>query len=234
MGGTSGTPVSPLGSTTPTLVGELLNSIEWHCQMRHVRPPDRVRLRVLMADQFREITGKGDFSWAKMKFSTSITTTEGTRYYLLPHNFSHNFEVDPSTGVPCCKLHDGVGEKEIKYISPEEYWGKNLDGQANGIPTEYTVMHQADGTKLLYLSPPPDDNGGSDYTIDGIYIPSYLDFDDDGDYVPLPGDVNVLVYAVVRFLIPDYEPQYQTALANTMLREARLRKAQIRPKREVS
>jgi hypothetical protein len=209
-------------------VKNLLDSIEWICNLQGVKSPDRMQLRAMLRDELREIAAKEDWDWAKSRLDPAIQTAAGVRNYTLPASFGDNFaRASDSEDKPCCKLNDGTTETALNYLGPAQFFGQNLQAQQNSKPVDYTVITvPTTGRRELWLSPPPDD----EYTIGGVFTPNDWDVGDESAIPPIPADANVLKYAVLRRLSPQFAGDYVAAFADLARRSVETRKTMMAPR----
>lgn len=214
------------------LVDELADEIQQVLELRKLaHPPNRFLLIRWMSNELTEITGKGDWNWAKQHINPTVATQTGIRSYPLPDNFPDNFcrsAGELGDGF-ACMLDDLTNESQLTYIAPELYVTRNLRGTANGRPGEYTVMGSSRGGREIFLYPPPDSNSSTYYTVDGVYIPTDWKLKDKDQLPVVPGNSTILKFGVLRRLFPEYEAQYQEALGFLRYQAAKDSKAQLRP-----
>ena len=170
----------------------LLDEIEQSIQNRTTRSVaiDRDDLLQMVERSLSDLAVEGEWDWDKIWLAPMIQTATGNRHYPLPEHFPENFtRGGQDTGQEfMCKLSDGTNESFLIHKSPEQYFTQNITGGNNGTPAFYTVRRDA-GTPLLSIFPPPDNNGGSHYTILGLYTPSYWKLESQDD--PLPGGASL-------------------------------------------
>lgn len=157
-----------------------------------------------------------------------VNMVVGTRYYDLPRDFGSNFAPGAGDGDKfCCKLDDGTNESLIDYISPAQFYSKNLRAEANGKPTKYTIVSSVNGVRQVGLSPPPDDT----YTLDGLYKPTNWKLETMDALPPIPGNSAILKYAVLRRISPErWNEDYILAKQNLALEFAQSKIVRMVPR----
>ena len=134
-----------------------------------------------------------------------------------------------------CKLDDGQTESYLLYKSPARFWGRNLRGEQNSRPTNYTIQVQRGGTSEMVLGPPPDDNNGDNYLIRGVYTPTDWTITEKDSTPPLPGNSMYLVDRLLAVIFHGTEQQIffeQKAaqdLQSLYINYARNRRTRMRP-----
>ena len=218
-----------------TRAADILRDIEFELrdpatgQVRATRP----LLLALMSEELRELTGMEAWDWAMVHLDPVVQTVTGTHTYDLPDNFPENFvRYGGDSGESwVCKLDDASNESLLTYKPPTEFYSQNLRALSNGRPESYTIVTSAAGRRQIRLAPPPDANGTSNYTIDGLYIPTDWTLDEESQIPPIPGNSAILKHAVLRRLDTKFETSYQTSYSILMMRAAQQRRAQFTPMR---
>lgn len=233
----------PNTSSSPrtNVVREWLNDIEEVCTDAGRPVPDRLKLLNWLSAELNELSQSGklpaDWFYAKMD---SIPTVSGTREYDLPDNFGTNFVrhagqrfyqiLNFGGDKWACFLNDGTKDSPLSYESPAQFYSKNLYAESTGRPSVYTVMTASDGQRQIMLSTLPDNNGGSNYTIWGIYQPTDWRITSETQVPVLPNHSPILKYGVLRRLMPDrYQPLYREAFDALIMAAAQERVAQFVP-----
>jgi hypothetical protein len=189
---------------------------------------DRAKLLKFLSAELNYLTGKAEWDWAMVRLDPIISAIVGQREYNLPNNFGLNFvRYGGAAGQEwCCLLDDGTNESILHYISPAQFFSKDLRGEANGRPQRFTILSTPNGQRQLHLSPAPD---SATFTIDGLYIPTDWKIEERSQLPPIPGNSEVLKLGVMRRLDPNREPAYSFAVNLLMLREAQGRRSQLVP-----
>lgn len=191
--------------------------------------PDRRKLLAWMSSELNELAGQlPDADWFQVWLEPAISTSEGEREYDLPEDFPANF-VRLDNDRWACNLDTGTCESNLRYRSLREYYDQNLRAQSNGKPESYTIKTRSDGRRQLVLSPPPDGNSGSGYTIDGLYCPTDWTLSDEDEIPPIPNSLSILKWGVLRRINPELEPKYREAYSSLLLEVARNRKIRLSP-----
>lgn len=193
-------------------VKEWIDEIEWEGAQMSLEVPDRRVLLRWVSTELAVLSGKLDSDIFTMHLDPAIITRTGTRYYDLPDNFGLNFCRNGDNWV--CRLNNGSNELQLDYVSNTEFFNSDLEGESNGTPSKYTVLSKPNGRKQIALSPPPDSNSDSHYTIDGLYIPTDWKLRDEDTVPPLPANSPILKYAVLRRLNRNYDADYREALVD--------------------
>lgn len=209
-------------------VKKLLDDIEqspaYRSMPRELRP-DRQMLLSWMSVELGELTSKiPDSDIFAIRLEPAIVTVDGLREYSLPKDFGTNF-MRKDADTWSVMIDDGTTESQLAYKIPTEFYAQNLRGESDGVPSCYTIVTTQRARRELVLSPPPD----GEYTIDGLYIPTDWDFQDEDDLPPLPANNPILKYAVMRRMSADFEPKYAESWAQLMMELAKSRKTQIKP-----
>ncbi len=119
---------------------------------------------------------KDEWSFLTARLDPGVKTSTGLRFYPLPDNFGANFVRGADDGTQyVCKLSDGTGEQHLNYLSPAQFFDGDFTAATNGTPTDYTIQTDPAFFKQIWLDPPPDSNNSSDYTIRGLYKPTFID-----------------------------------------------------------
>lgn len=100
------------------------------------------------------------------------TTVAGVTHYALPSDFGRLRipRDEDESGIYLRNPHS-TQPVPLRYRDHEDWFRKQTTTQSQ--PSYFTISHNA----VLLLDPPPDSNGGVDYTIQGVYIRSIESLD---------------------------------------------------------
>lgn len=226
------------------IIRNYLDSIE--DQIRHPitrqTPVDRWELLDILADEVRKLTVDFQWDWAATYLNPAIQTQESKRSYLLPKSFGLNFArgAEEKGGETfTVMLNDGSNEVSLTYEEPGRFYARNLEAEADATPSVYTVTTLPSGRRQLILSPPPDSNSSSQYTINGLFVPEDWYFENHDFLFPVPSNSDVLDHRIIarvfierdgnRFLVHSREAS--RAEAKLKLAQARSHRTRIAPRK---
>ena len=161
---------------------------------------DRWNLLSILSQEVRLLSGKYQWDWALSALRPIIKTSTGNRDYTLPENFGFNFArgVEDTDGHQfTVTISDGNSETPLEYVDPGAFYGMNLTAESNATPTKYTLRNSTSGRRILALSPPPDSNSDSHYTINGLYSPTDWVFENHDILMPIPGGTDLLEHRIL-------------------------------------
>lgn len=208
---------------------EIITEVEMECEFKGLRTPDRRVMLAFLSTELRELTGRGSFDWAMRALRPAISLQDGKADYLLPEDFGDNFVRGAGDDGDkwCCMLDDGSSEAPLDYVSPPQFFSMNLTASEEADPSKYTIIGSNDGRRYLWVNPTPDD---STHTINGLYIPTNWKLTEADELPPVPGNADVLRYALLRKISANYDSAYQNAFAQLALRAANQRRNQFVPR----
>ena len=190
------------------LIRNYLDSIE--DQVRHPitrkNPVDRWELLDILADEVRKLSGDFQWDWAATHLNPLIQTRTGTRSYLLPKGFGLNFArgaEDRGGETFTVTLSDGSNEVPLTYNEPARFYARNLEAESNSTPSVYTIDTLPSGRRRMTLSPPPDSNSDSQYTISDLFVPTDWYFENHDFLFPIPGNSDVLDHRILARVFED-------------------------------
>jgi len=205
----------------------ILNDVETTLKQQGVKSQDRFINRMWLNAELSELVGREPFEWACVHLDPIILCVDGQRAYDLPKNFPDNF-IAYGIGHEAKRvvtIDDSTNKVNLNYVSPMEFYLKDLTAEQDGKPSDYTIVSKPDGRRQLILSPPPDD----DYTIDGLYIPTDWQLDEESDLPPIPGNSLILKWGILRRYNANYQVFYQQSYSDLLVQSARNRKTQMKP-----
>lgn len=172
---------------------------------------------------------KNDWSFLTARLDPAVKTFTGQRFYPLPDNFGANFVRGADDGSQyVCKLSDGTGEQHLHYQSPAQFFDADFQAASNGAPTNYTIQTDPAFYKQIWLDPPPDSNNSANYTIRGLYKPTFIDLTLDSF---APEEVSsYLLNGTLMKLEPEnpiFTRDFVVASNALVLEEARLRNTRL-------
>jgi len=223
-------------------VGLFLDEVEQSIQNRTTRqvPIDRDDLLQMAERALSDLAVGGEWDWSKVWLSPMIQTVTGVKDYSLPDDFPENFVrggQDTGQGY-LCKLSDGTNESPLTHKGHEQYFSQNLTGASNGRPSNYTVRRDA-GAAVLSVFPPPDSNSDSNYTILGLYVPTYWKFESEDDLIPAGAVIRPYLRESVLAMwylgrnaaqLKEHQIMASEQLAALRFRQARARRSRAMPK----
>lgn len=211
---------------------ELLDDIEDELKDAGVKyKGDRWDLLNALSSELNKLSGELDADCFYVHLNPAVTTVAGTRYYDLPANFGTNFvNAGGDSGDKwCCLYDDGTSETPISFYSNARFFSRSLRSESNGTPSAYTIVSSPNGVKQIALSPPPDTSGD---TIDGLYKPTDWDLTTMDTLPPIPGNSQILKYAVLYRIAPGnqkWATEYQNERNKLLMEIAKTRKTRFVP-----
>jgi hypothetical protein len=210
---------------------ELLDDIQDECTTAGVNVTwDKFTLLQWLSAELGTLSSEcHDADFLFVHLDPIVTMVAGTRKYNLPSNFGVNFA--PAAGTNgekfCATISDGTNSSTIDYISPAEFFSKNLEGESAGRPSKYTITSGPNGVRQISFSPPPDD----DYTAGGLYLPTDWKLTTMDSLPPIPGNSAILKYSVLRRISPDrWNDDYSKAKVNLAMTIAKSKTTRIIPR----
>lgn len=206
--------------------------------------PDRPTIQQFLTFELQHLSSLEEWDFLCVHANPLVMTQTGTREYRLPQNFGTNFiraAEDEFTGYSedvyyMCKLDDGQTESFLRYKSPARFFGRNLRGEQNSRPTDYTISVTRGGGSEIHLAPKPDANGSVGYyLIRGVYIPTDWEINDETEVPPLPGNNTYLMNRILATVFQNtdlqalYDQKADRDLAALYMIYARNRRVRMRP-----
>jgi hypothetical protein len=137
------------------------------------------------------------------------TTATGVRDYPLPGDFGRLMipreDVEPGIFILTSST---ASPTPMRYRDPEEWFRVRTTN--NGQPSHFTIV----GNDYLRVDPPPDDNGGSNYTLQGTYIKRFDVLDDD-DPILVSHPTALIATTLARVAIDRGAPQANVLIAES-------------------
>ncbi len=203
--------------------------------------PDRRILLKWFSRELSRLSSFEEWDFLAVRQAPLLTTTTGKANYRLPDEFPTNFvqSYDDFTGEKrfLCKISNGTNENFLEYSSPALFFTRDMEAETNGVPSEYTIMTTSGGSKEIWLSPPPN---ATARTVNGVYIPTNWDVDDEDEVPALPGNNRYLENSLLARLHRRTAPNLSAAFAADAAQDlnalymsvARNRAAVMRPVRD--
>ena len=217
-------------------IARVLDDVEQLVQDRLTRkiPVDRFILLDWLEQEINTLGGMADFDFLAKPLGPLIVTQTGKRGYMLPDDFPENFlrGADSEEERYVCKLNDGTTEFLLSYLTIAQFYSRQFEDEAVNKPSVYTILTTEGGTRELQLAPPPDSNSDSNYTINGIYIPSHWHLQEEDQVPPIPGNAAVLRYALLRRVNPGnavWQQEYERQRNYLLFRASVGRQSQVTP-----
>jgi hypothetical protein len=226
------------------IIRNYLDSIE--DQIRHPItqkiPVDRWELLDILADEVRKLSGDFQWDWAATQLSPIIRTQTNKRRYLLPNSFGLNFArgaEDKGGETFTVTLSDGSNEVSLTYEEPSRFFARNLEAESDATPSVYTIETIPSGRRRIVLSPPPDSNSSSHYTINGLFVPTDWYFEHHDFMFPIPGNSDVLDHRILARVFEDrddnrfqiHNREAGRSVGRLLLSQARGRRTRISPRK---
>jgi hypothetical protein len=185
----------------------------------------RFDLLDILGSEVEELTSEFQFDWAAKRLAPAIRTSTGERSYALPDNFGQQFARGSGTFHFALNMSDGSNEAPLTFEDSATFFVRNLEGEANGRPSVYTIHN-----KHLYLSVPPDSNSSSHYTLNGLYVPTDFLFEEIDEVLPL--DSPVLRHRLVARVLktPEMGQRAARATAQLNVNTMRARQPNLKPR----
>lgn len=162
-------------------------------------PVDRWQQLDIFGREVQKLTSEFPWDWAAVYLDPIIITQVGKRNYQLPENFGMNFARGSDQGGNdfTVTLNDGSNESTLEYREPGRFYARNLTAESNSRPTVYTIGNNIAGRREVLLAPPPDTNSDSQYTLNGLYVPTDWTFDNQDILYPVPGNSAILEHRIL-------------------------------------
>lgn len=123
---------------------------------------DAVELEMYMYNALLKLVELVDLSEYTAREPTIAVTEPGREDYPVPEDFGRLIR-PTSLLTRGIRLSNGVTRSALTYLDPTDFDSDYLE--SGHVPTHFTVQ-----TRTFYLRPAPDDNGGAQYTLSGLYI----------------------------------------------------------------
>ncbi len=202
---------------------------------------DRWELLDILSVECQYLSGEFQWDWAARYLPKIIQTYTGKRAYLLPDDFGLNFArgSDRSGKIFTITLDDGSNESPLEFEDQARLHTRDLTAESNGKPARYAIRTRSTGQRELVLSPPPDSNSSSHYTINGMYVPTDWTFDNQDTLLPVPDNSSVLEHRILARVYEGledddranrHEVKASRAQSALSVAQARSKSYQLRPK----